>query len=517
MSNINTVSLPSPNTTDNDLPRDDVKTPVTNADVETASQEIGQSTTNHEDATMNGAFGAAAAAGGKQFRVLGKWRTGIVLIHTEVGIGILALPSVLQRLGLIPGLLAILGVGILSTYTAYVLLLYWQAHRHIDNLPDALRVLGGRILAGVGAVGLIVNLSLACASASLAISVALNTLTGHSMCTVAFIGFAVLACYVLCIPRTMNFVAQFSCKSTSSWCPYVLGSTSLLTEQSRQPGPATFGIFVPIFIVIIALAVGSPRPAPPGADLNIKLWGEPTFQEGFTAFLSICYAFGGRQGFLMVMAEMKDPSKDYVPALVILQAFAIPMYLITGGAIYGLAGDYVTSPAIGTAPLLPAQIAYGILLLTLFCTGLFYGHAGIKYLFVCVMRDVLKNPKEMTSNSVKSWSIWVGLATGFWALVFVLANAIPVFNSMIAVSSALLVAWFSFGLPGIFWLHLNWKKQWSSKRMIALSCLNWGLVLMGVFLNVAGMYASIDSLVTLFNDPDSKINGPFSCGDNSLF
>lgn len=70
------------------------------------------------------------------------------------------------------------------------------------------------------------------------------------------------------------------------------------------------------------------------------------------------------------------------------------MYLITDGAIYGLAGEYVTSPAIGTAPLLPAKIVYGILLLTLFSTGLFYGHAGIKYLFVVIMRNFLKAPQR---------------------------------------------------------------------------------------------------------------------------
>ncbi|CAH0054562.1 unnamed protein product [Clonostachys solani] len=431
-------------------------------DPEVASEHVGEVNTT-VDATNQGVFGAAAAAGGKQFRVLGKWKTAVVLIHTEVGIGILALPSVLKRLGLIPGLIAILGVGLLSTYTAYVLLLYWRRYPHIDNLPDALRVLGGKALAAVGAVGLVINLSLACSSATLAMSVAFNTLTAHSM-----------------------------------W-------------------PATFGIIVPIFIVIISLAVGSPRTAPPGADYHIKLVGNPTFQEGFTALLSICYAFGGRQGFLMVMAEMKDPSKDYVGSLVILQAFAIPMYMITGGAIYGLAGDYVTSPAIGTAPLLPAKIAYGILLLTLFSTGMFYGHAGIKYLFVVVMRDLLKVPEQLTTNTVKSWGVWVTIATLYWAMVFALANAIPVFNSIIAVSSALLVAWFSFGLPGIFWLHLNWKRQFSSPAMIALSCLNWGLVLMGVFLNTAGMYASIDSLITLFRDPKSTVSGPFTCADNSLF
>ncbi|KAJ5116035.1 hypothetical protein N7456_000383 [Penicillium angulare] len=438
------------------MPNSDIE----RVDTETASQQVGQ-VINEVDATGVGVFGAAAAAGGEQFRVLGKWKAAIVLIHTEVGIGILSLPSVFQKIGLIPGLLAILGVGTLSTWTAYVMLLYWRRYPHIDNLPDALRVLSGNVLAAIGGVGLIINLSLACSSATLAMSVALNTLTGHR--------------------------------------------------------PATIGIFVPIFIVIMSLAVDKPQTAPEGWNREITLWATPSFQDGFTALLSVCYAFGGRQGFLMIMAEMKDPNREYVPSLVILQAFAIPMYLITGGAIYGLAGDYVTSPAIGTAPILCAKIAYGILLLTLFATGLFYGHAGIKYLFTVVMCHVLKSPEQMTMNSFKSWTAWIVLTTFYWILVFILANAIPVFNSIIAVSSALFVAWFSFGFPGAFWLHLNWKEQFSSKRMIALACLSWGLVIMGAFLNTSGIYASIDSLVDLFNNPDSGVDGPFTCADNSVF
>ncbi len=159
-----------------------------------------------------GVFGVAAAGGGKQYRVLGRWKAGFVFIHTEVGLGILSLPSVLKTLGLIPGMIAITAVGLVATYTAYVYLLYWRKHKHIDNVVDALRVLGGKPLAIIGAVGLVINLSLACAGASLTLSVAFNTLTSHSMCTVAFVGFAVLICYSLCIPRTLDFVAYFSGK-----------------------------------------------------------------------------------------------------------------------------------------------------------------------------------------------------------------------------------------------------------------------------------------------------------------
>jgi hypothetical protein len=178
----------------------------------TNSDQLAQ--VDEADASYEGAFGHAAEAGGKQYRVLGVWRSAFTFIHTEVGIGILSLPAVLKTLGLIPGLIAILLIGLLATYTAYLYLQFWRRYRHINNLPDALHVLGGRVLSIIGGVGLVINLSFASASACLTMSVALNTLTGHSMCTVGFVGIAALVCYVLCIPRSMNFVAWFSGQCT---------------------------------------------------------------------------------------------------------------------------------------------------------------------------------------------------------------------------------------------------------------------------------------------------------------
>ncbi|EXJ82093.1 hypothetical protein A1O1_08162 [Capronia coronata CBS 617.96] len=452
------------------------------------SDEVGQV----GDARHMGVFGKAAAAGGKQYRVLGRWKTSFVFIHTEVGIGILSLPSVLKTLGMVPGIIAILGIGALATWTAYLYLLFWRKYPHIDNLPDAMRVLGGKPLAIIGAIGLIINLSFACSSAVLTMSIAFNTLSHHSMCTVAFVGFAALVCYVLCMPRTLNFVSYFS-------------------------APATLAIIVPIFIVIGSLVHGKPQSAPDVWSPDMKVVGNPNFREAFSAILSIFYAFGGRQAFLTVAAEMENPSKDFVPALFILQSFAIPMYLVTAAAIYGLAGQYTTSPALGSAPLIPAKAAYGILLVTLFNTGLFYSHAGIKYLYVFVMRDALKIPEEMTLNNVKTWSIWVTLATAFWALVFILANAIPSFSNIIGVSSALLVGWFSFGIPGICWLHLNWKTQFLGWKNTCQAILCYSMIALSLFLNSAGMWASITSLIKLFNSPNSTVHGSFTCADNSLF
>lgn len=74
-----------------------------------------------------------------------------------------------------------------------------------------------------------------------------------------------------------------------------------------------------------------------------------------------------------------------MPSMCILQIFAIPMYSIVGAVLYGLAEQYVDSPALGTALLIPAKIAYDVLLPTLPGTSLVFAHTSIKYIFAEVL------------------------------------------------------------------------------------------------------------------------------------
>jgi amino acid permease len=78
------------------------------------------------------------------------------------------------------------------------------------------------------------------------------------------------------------------------------------------------------------------------------------------------------------MAEMRDASKDFPPALFMQKSFEVVVYIIVACVIYGLAGDAVTSPALGSAPELPAKIAYGILIPSVLGTGLVIGLTAIK-------------------------------------------------------------------------------------------------------------------------------------------
>ena len=77
----------------------------------------------------------------------------------------MSLPAALNTLGFFPGIVAIIGMGMLSLYTAYNLIQYWRKYPYMLNIVDYGRVLGGPWLELVFAIGFLINMALISASA----------------------------------------------------------------------------------------------------------------------------------------------------------------------------------------------------------------------------------------------------------------------------------------------------------------------------------------------------------------
>ncbi|GKU03711.1 n amino acid transport system protein [Fusarium langsethiae] len=443
----------------------------------------------HNVPVVENAFGGGEGA--KNFRNMSKWDTTFALLTNQVGLGVLSLPSVLKTMGIVPGLIAVIGIGLLSWYTAFVLKQFYGKYPHVVNVVDMTKVVGGRPLSIVAGVGLLVQVIMTAASASVTLSIAFNTISSHSLCTVGYIGIACLCCWVLCAPRTSKFVSQSGI-------------------------PCMVSVIAASIIVMVSLGVNNPTAAPANWHKEIKVVANPDFRSGLNACLKICYAYSGNINFVTYMAEMIDPVRDFGFALAWLECVSIAFYVIVAIAIYCLAGEYTVSPALGSAPELIAKIAYGVVLPAIFSTGLAFGHTGIKYVYVQVMKH-FKLQSEMTANNVRSWSIWMTIVTVFWVLCFILSNAIPVFDSILSIASATTISWFTFGFSGIFWFHMNWNQLFSSPKNIMLFCLNSFLIGISLFMNAAGLWSSITELLDLFANASSSIQGVFSCGSNSIF
>jgi hypothetical protein len=230
------------------------------------------------------------------------------------------------------------------------------------------------------------------------------------------------------------------------------------------------------------------------------------------------------------MCEMRNPSKDFTRAIIWLNAIAIPLYVIIGCVVYNFAGQYVVAPALGSAPGVPSQVAYGILIPTMLGSGLVFGHTGIKFMYNFVMDTMIKSKAKLTDNTLLTWGVWLGCGTFFWVVAFIFANAIPAFNSILGISSALFVTWygkkflqrlpgmgrpnskltpssrFTFGLANVQWIFLNWGQQFSTWQKSLLAIFNWFLFfgMSSPKRNLSCPRATLtDSRVHSFRVPDS--------------
>lgn len=167
------------------------------------------------------------------------------------------------------------------------------------------------------------------------------------------------------------------------------------------------------------------------------------------------------------MSEMRRP-EEYAKALYLLQGVDTGMYLLVAVLCYVFTGPTVPSPALSSTGPMVQKIAYGLAIPTIVVSGVINGHVAAKYVYVRMFRGT----DTMASGSWSSRLSWVGIVLVLWVLAWVIAEAIPVFNDLLGVISALFASWFTYGLSGVFWLYMNWGSYTRTRRKVFLTGVN---------------------------------------------
>ncbi|PYI11885.1 hypothetical protein BO78DRAFT_457170 [Aspergillus sclerotiicarbonarius CBS 121057] len=424
------------------------------------------------DSVYNDTFGDEEYAEVK-YKVLSWWQCGFLMVAETVSLGILSLPAVVAELGLVPAVILLLGLGLLATYTGYVIGQFRWAYPHIQSLADAGEILLGPIGREVFGTGQLLLVVFIMASHLLTFSVAMNTITDHGTCTMVFGVVGLVICYILCLPRTS---AKMSYLSVASF----------------------ISVFSAVMIVMIAVGIERPWKGSLKATVDTSLY------KAFLAVCNIVFSFSGHVAFFGFMSELKD-HREYPKALCLLQSIDTILYIVTSVVIYIYAGPNVTSPALGSASPLVAKIAYGIALPTIIIGGVVNGHVACKYVYVRLFR----NGDRMHSRDLVATGSWVGIMLGLWIVAWIIAEAIPVFSDLLSLIASLFASWSTFGFSGIFWLYLNKGQLFSSPRKIALTILN--VIIIGIAACICGLGLYVSGR-SLHDDANSN---SFSCANNA--
>ena len=139
------------------------------------------------------------------------------MLAENVSLGVLALPQALAILGFVPGLLCIFLLGVVATYTGWLIGEYKLAHPKVQSFADCGEIIAGRIGRELAALGSILLLIFVSGAHVLTFAVAMNALTDHGACSMVFSAAGMIVCFLLGLPRTYKNVSISSilCKVRS--------------------------------------------------------------------------------------------------------------------------------------------------------------------------------------------------------------------------------------------------------------------------------------------------------------
>jgi amino acid permease len=359
----------------------------------------------------------------------------MLMVAETISLGLLSLPAALAVLGIIPGLILIVFLGILSSYTSYVIGQYKIRYPHVHSMADAGEMLFGGIgreLFGFGQLFFIVFIM---AAHILSFSIMMNAITSYGTCTVVFMVVGTIVSLIFTLPRTMGNLSYYCFASIASIIAAVL--ITMVGVSITKPG------LDPISHVQKVEKVDLFAPA------NVR------FHQGFLATINIVFAYAGHVAFFSFISELRDP-KRFPKALALLQCSDIAMYIIASVVIYYYAGTNVASPALDSASPIIRKVASGVAIPTIIIAGVINGHVSVKYLYVRFFRNSQED--IMYQKTLRVYGLWVLICAALWSIAWVIAEGIPVFNDLLGITGALFVSWFTYGVSGILWLQMNMKR-----------------------------------------------------------
>ncbi|EGU74015.1 hypothetical protein HZS61_002662 [Fusarium oxysporum f. sp. conglutinans] len=390
---------------------------------------------------------------GPNYRNVGWVGTAGLMMKTQLGLGILSIPSVFDTLGMIPGLICLCVVAAITTWSDYIVGTFKLRHREVYGIDDAGGLMFGR--AGQEIFGFAFGLywTFVCGSAMLSVSIGFNAVSNHGTCTAVFVAVAAITGFIFASIRTLGKL---------SWLAW-LGLICVISS-----------------VIILTIAVGiQDRPAAAPKDAvwvsDYELFKKPSFTNAMSAiFISACY-------------------------------------IAIGCVVYYFCGSYVASPALGSAGVLIKRVSYGIALPGLIVTTMLTCHLASKHVFV----RVLRGSKHLAANTFTHWASWIGCTFGITVVAYVIASGIPIFGGLVSLIGALLATSLSFQPMGCMWLYDNWKRGKQDRSITWSIGVLWSvtIIVLGTFLTIAGTYASVVDIVASYKV--SGGSAAWSCADNS--
>ncbi|KAL4401707.1 L-amino acid transmembrane transporter [Malassezia pachydermatis] len=438
-----------------------------------------------DDGMLEGVNGAYTDNQPKPFpRTLGFFGAFFNMIAYAIALGILSIPVIVATIGIVPFILVTIFFCALSYYIGYM---YWRlgmTFPGVHNLQQAGDLMYGKTGATFFVVAQFIFSVFLQGNHALLGGYAFWYLGWRSCMVVMVVVFAIIS-FIVSLPRSYKLFTAFA----------AISFTSIMTV---------------VIIAMIASGVSGPANSKPGdPPKRVLAFGatpkyDPDFLDGMLGVMNIFISFGSIPAYLPVMAEMKDP-RLFLRSLTLLMSCSLVLYLIVGTIMNYNLGQYVTSPSLGSLTTIMIKICYGLALPTILVAGCAIAQPTAKMFMINVFNS---QRRHLLNNDRVVWIVWIVINVITWAIAFVLAEVIPFFSSLLALSSALFWSVFFLVAP-LSYLYRHQYNYWGSWRnrvgfLVALAGIG-----LGFFFIIAGTWAAAISIRDQYTS--GNVTAPFSC------
>ncbi|BDD54731.1 hypothetical protein MAP00_000324 [Monascus purpureus] len=433
-----------------------------------------------------------------KYRTCSWQKTAALLFSEYICLAMMSFPWSYSVLGLVPCLILTVTVALFVLYTSLIVWQFCLKHPDVRDVCDIGQFLfwNSKVAWYLTAAMFLINNTFIQGLHCLVGAEYLNTMTGHSRCTIVFSVVTAITSWVCSLPRTFSSLSQAATFS------------ALFT-------------FVSVLLAMIFTGIGS-HPA----GYTEKL-GDPiitaipvagtTFVSGLNAFLNISYTFIGQITLPSFIAEMKEP-RDFWKAVTAVTIAEIILFSLVGSIIYAYTGNqYMTAPAFGSiGNEVLKKISFSFMVPTLIFLGVLYASVSARFVFF----RLFEGTRHKSNHTVVGWASWAGILFILWVLAFIIAEVIPFFSDLLSIMSSLFDSFFGFIFWGVAYLRMRndeygpgFYKNRGIRGWLGF-LVNIIIIGIGFFFLGPGTYASIDSVVLSYEA--GSFGKPFSCANNGL-
>ncbi|KAK3672419.1 hypothetical protein LTR78_007726 [Recurvomyces mirabilis] len=151
-----------------------------------------------------------------KYKTLSWQLVSVLMIAEIVSNGMLSLPSSLAVVGIVPGLIIIVFLGIFATYTSWLLVKFKLRHPEVHNMGDAGYILFGPVGREILSFGTVVFAVFATGGQLLAGQLALGVLSNNKLCLMLYTGIFAIPTLICSFPRTLDGLSWISIPSVLS-------------------------------------------------------------------------------------------------------------------------------------------------------------------------------------------------------------------------------------------------------------------------------------------------------------